>query len=435
MSADHELLYRLGLALGIGLLVGVERHWREREAEAGQRTAGLRTFGIIGLLGGIVAALAAAFGRAGGGGGAVAAALLLGLCILGLSAALILFKLREAEAEESFSVTSVIVAQAVFVLGALAVLGDAAATGAAAVAMTALLASREVLHAFVRRLSWPELRSAILLLTMTLVALPLVPDRPIATLWGLNPARLWMLAVILAAVSFVGYVAVRLLGVAHGRLIAGAAAGLASSTAATMTNARLARTERAAPQPLVAGALAAGAVSYARTAALALFASPAMAAPLLPALLAGALAQGAAALLIGRQDGVQSAEPSRARLGNPFELGAVLRMAVLLAAVALLGERAAARFGDAGAVVVAAVTGLADVDAVTLSMAELVPGGVVSAALAALAVAVAVASNTVAKVAYGAVLGGLRFGAPFGVGSLAGLAAGAAALWLWPEGW
>lgn len=429
MPADHELLYRLAVALGIGLLVGLERHWRERDAEAGQRTAGLRTFGLVGLLGGLAAALAAAV--AAGGRDGPAAAVLLGLCFLGLSAALILFRLREAAAERSFSVTGVVAAQAVFALGALAVLGDAGTAGAAAVAMTALLASREVLHAFVRRLSWPELRSALLLLAMTLVALPLLPDRRIAALWGLNPARVWLLAVILATVSFAGYIAVRLLGAAQGRLVAGAAAGLVSSTAATVTNARLARDASAAAGPLVAGALAAGAVSYARTAALAYVASRAMAAPLLPALAAGALVQAAAALLAGRPAGRgESGEESGAPVGNPFELGAVLRLAALLAAVGLLSEAAAERFGGVGAAAVAAISGLADVDAVTLSMAALARDGVFPAPVAATAVAVAVASNTLAKVAYGLALGGPGFGARFGLGTLAGLAAGAAALWI-----
>jgi uncharacterized membrane protein (DUF4010 family) len=399
---------------------------------AGQRTAGLRTFGLVGLLGGLAAALAGTIGE---GGGAAARALVLGLCFLGLSAALIAFWLREAEAEGTVSVTGLVAAQAVFVLGALAVLGDPAVAGATAVAMTALLASREALHRFVERLSWAELRSAILLLTMTLVALPLVPNRPIDVLGGLNPARVWLLAVVLAAVSFAGYVAVRLVGAAHGRLLAGAAAGLVSSTAVAVSNARLARAGEEAPRTLAAGALAAGAVAYARTAALAFAASRPMAAPLLPALAAGALAQAAVALLLlGRSRGGAEERHARGALGNPFELGAVLRMAALLAAVALFGEHAAARFGGAGAMVVAAISGLADVDAVTLSMAELVSGGALSAPLAAAAVAVAVASNTLAKVLYGFVLGGARFGVLSAAGAAAALAAGAAAFWLWPAG-
>lgn len=436
MPAEQELLYRLAVALGVGLLVGLERHWREREEEAGQRTAGLRTFGIVGLLGGLAAALARSIpdGGAGGVAAATAAALLLGLGFLGLSAALILFKLREAEAEENFSVTSVVAAQAVFALGALSVLGDVQVVGAAAVAMTALLASREVLHAFVERLSWPELRSALLLLAMTLVALPLLPDRPIAALGGLNLAHVWLLAVILAAASFVGYVAVRLLGTARGRLVAGAAAGLASSTAVTVTNARLARREAAAAGPLAAGALAAGAVSYARAAVLVSVASPALATLLLPALVAGALAQALAALLPGLRTGRED-EAARSPVGNPFEFGAVLRLAVLLAAVRLLSEFAAERFGGIGAIAVAAISGLADVDAVTLSMAVLATDGALPTSAAAIAVAVAVASNTLAKAAYGLALGGPGFGVRFGLGALAGLVAGAAALWITPGGW
>jgi hypothetical protein len=109
----HETLFRLGLSLAIGLLVGVERHWREREAQPGSRTAGLRTFGLTGLLGGIAGlmALTSPFG------GGLPGALLIGSIYLGLASALIIFKLREAIEDETTSVTTVVAALVVFALG------------------------------------------------------------------------------------------------------------------------------------------------------------------------------------------------------------------------------------------------------------------------------------------------------------------------------
>jgi len=409
------LLHRLGVALAIGLLVGAERHWREREEQSGRRTAGVRTFGLTGLTGGVVAALALAL--PGGGAGA---ALLLGAGFLGHGVAMMLFKLREAAAEGSFSVTTVVAAQATFLLGALAVLGDIRVAGAGAVATTALLAARESLHGFLARITWVELRSAVLLLAMTLVALPLVPDEPLAMLGGLNPARIWLLAVILAAVSFLGYVAMRLFGATAGQAVAGAAAGLVSSTAATLANARASVERPEAMRGLAAGALVAGAVSYLRTAALAWAGSAAVGGVLAPALLAGAAAQGAAAgLLIWQQRG--EVHSAGAAVGNPFQLGAVLQLALLLAVVSLVAEIASTRFGGAGAMAVAAITGLADVDAVTLTVPTLVPDRL-SAPLAAVTVAVAVAANGAAKCTYAMALGARGFWLRYAIATLAGLA-------------
>ncbi|HEU0223534.1 MAG TPA: MgtC/SapB family protein, partial [Paracoccaceae bacterium] len=224
-----SILFRLGLALAIGLLVGIERHWRERAEAPGTRTAGIRTFGVTGLLGGVSAALAQQFGAPGLGQG-----LLVGLVFLGFTAVFGLFKWRESAEQGTFSVTTVVVSQATFLLGSFAVLGEPQAAAAAAIAMTFLLASREVLHGFVARLEWAELRSAILLLAMAFVVLPILPDRPVGPLGAINPAQVWIFAIVLAGVSYAGYLAVKLFGAARGPLIAGIAGGLASSTAVAL---------------------------------------------------------------------------------------------------------------------------------------------------------------------------------------------------------
>lgn len=226
-------MHRLAAALAIGLLVGTERHWRERQEAAGRRTVGVRTFALTGLLGGVMAALAFLLGQNGG-------ALLLGLGLAALLAAQLPFALREADAENKVSATSLVAALGTYSLGALAVLGDMAVAGAAAVAMTAILAARESLHGLMARITWAELRSALVLLSMTLLVMPLVPDEPISLLGGLNPAKIWRFAILLAAISYLGYLAVRLLGPERGLLFSGAAGGLVSSTAVTLANARAA---------------------------------------------------------------------------------------------------------------------------------------------------------------------------------------------------
>ena len=418
MDAE-ELIRRLAAALAIGLLVGTERHWRERQEAAGRRTAGVRTFALTGLLGGVIAVLASGLGQNGG-------ALLLGFGLAALLAAQLPFALREADAENKVSATGLVAALGTYSLGALAVLGDMAVAGAAAVAMTAILAARDSLHGLMTRITWAELRSALVLLSMTLLVMPLVPDEPIALLGGLNPGKIWRLAILLAAISYLGYLAVRLMGPERGLVLSGAAGGLVSSTAVTLSNARAA-SEGGAAVALAAGALIAGAVSCLRTIGIVLFIAPAVAALLFAPLGVAALGMALAGLALARRanaDGEPAAAPE-----NPFELAAVLKIALLLAVVALTSKLAAEKLGPTAVLAVSALTGLADVDAVALSVPLLAPA-TLSLEVAAQAVLAAVGMNICAKAAYAMILGGGRFGLTYAALSLAAGAAGALTLFL-----
>jgi uncharacterized membrane protein (DUF4010 family) len=417
--STEELLHRLAAALAIGLLVGTERHWRERQEAPGRRTAGVRTFSLTGLFGGVMAVLASSLGQNGG-------ALLLGFGLAALLAAQLPFALREADAENKVSATSLVAALGTYSLGALAVLGDMAVAGAAAVAMTAILASRESLHGLMARITWPELRSALVLLSMTLLVMPIVPDEPIALLGGLNPAKIWRFAILLAAISYLGYLAVRLMGPERGLLFSGAAGGLISSTAVTIANARAAAAGGAA-LVLAAGALMAGAVSCLRTIGIVAFIAPAVVGYLLAPLGTVTLGMALGGFVLVRRIGADGA-PARAP-DNPFELSAVLKIALLLAAVALISKLAAEKLGPEAVLAVAALTGLADVDAVALSVPLLAPA-TISLAFAAQAVLTAVGVNICAKAAYAIMLGSGRFGMAYAALSLAAGAAGALALFL-----
>jgi uncharacterized membrane protein (DUF4010 family) len=297
--------------------------------------------------------------------------------------------------------------------------------------MTALLAAREGLHRFVAKLTWTELRSAILLLSMTLVALPLVPDRPIDALAGLNLARLWKLAVILATTSYAGYIALRLFGSASGLMISSAVTGSVSSTAATITNARHARQPGHAASVLAAGALLAGAVSLARTGLFAWGIAPSMGRALLPALAVAALIQAAAGLVLVWHHRALPQQGEPAQPANPFEFMSVLLIAGLLASVGLLAQGAAIWVGSAGVHGIAALSGLVDVDAVTLSMGSLVPT-TLTVSVAAMAIIIAAGANTAAKAVYAFIFGGSAYGVIYGGIAILSLPFGAAMLWL---GW
>ncbi|MGE0748747.1 MAG: MgtC/SapB family protein, partial [Rhodospirillales bacterium] len=324
----------------------------------------------------------------------------------------------------NFSATSAVAGLLTFALGAYAMLGELRVAVAAAVAMTVLLALREPLHRWVASLHWVEIRAVLILLAMTFLLLPVLPNRAVDPWQALNPSEIWLLAILIAAISFAGYVAVRLFGDRLGVLMTGLAGGLASSTAATLTLARLARAHPGSSRLLAGGILAAGVVMVLRVGAVAAALNPAMrdalALPLGAA--AVALAAGAALCLLGARD---DEHPSLA-IANPLELGTALKLAAFIAAVTVAAKLASDAGSGHGVLLVAAASGLADVDAVTISMARLGGAGI-DIDLAVAAIAVAVAVNTTAKAAMAAWTGGAAVGAYVGAASAVALAAGAAA--------
>ena len=409
-----DILTRLGLALAIGFLIGVERGWRTREETEGERTAGLRTFTLIGLSGGVWGMLSKEAGPA---------ALAVGF--LAFAGAMTLFRWRETEREGAFGATTLIASFLTFALGAYAVLGDMAAAAAAAVATTGLLAAKGWLHGWIKALSWQELRATLILLAMTFVALPVLPDRGFGPYEALNPYQLWLMTIVIAGVSFVGYVAVKVAGDRYGALIAGISGGLVSSTATTLDLARKAKAGFGNPRHLLAGALAASATMFVRVGVIVALFGPQLLPRLAAPLAAAAVVLVAAALFLAAPWAHVEEEPGNggAKLTNPFELRWVLGFGALLAGVLVLSKAATQMFGGEGGIVLAAVAGTADVDAITLSMTQLAGA---SALQSELAILVAVVANTLSKSVLSFVGGGRRFALLYLAANLVAIAAGMA---------
>jgi uncharacterized membrane protein (DUF4010 family) len=353
------LVLRFGLALAIGLLVGLERGWRERDSPDKSRTAGIRTYGISGLLGGVVAALGEAIGTTS----------LIAAGFLGFAAVFAWYKAREATQDDDFSVTGVVAGLCVFALGALAVAGDYRAAAAGGALLAAVLASREILHGLLRRLTWIELRSALILAVMTMVILPLLPNRAVDPWGGLNPWEIWFFTVLTATISFLGYVATRILGQTRGLLVSALAGAVVSSTAVTLA---LARTAKAGgnPMPLAGAAALAAVVSILRVCIVVLLVGPVAIATMAPAALAAALGFAACGVLFLIRANGQAANATPAR--NPFELVPLLLFALLLAVVSTASSALAGRMGGGGLLVTSALAGAFDVDVATLSALRLI---------------------------------------------------------------
>jgi uncharacterized membrane protein (DUF4010 family) len=419
----QDLLSRLAVAFGIGLLIGIERGWRTREAEPGRRAAGIRTFTVTGLLGGIVGALAQA------AGGPVGTGLLLAIGFAAYAGVIAVFSRDENRAAKSVSATTAIAGMATFALGAYALVGDMRVAAAAAVATAGVLAMREDLHEWVAQITWSELRSALVLLAMTFIVLPIVPDDPIGPFGGVNPRQVWLIAIVLAGVSFLGYAAVKYIGARRGILLAAAAGGLVSSTAVTATNARRAAEGEGSPRLLAAGVAIATAISFLRVVAIAAALQPTLLRWLAPPLVTAAVvaAAYAVAAVYWRPD--RGARHRAVEFRNPFGFWPVIGFALLLGAVIVIGRLLGERLGATGAIVGAAAMGLADVDAVTVSMARLVPQPLAATA-ATFAILAAVLSNTASKLVIGAAVGRGRFAVEVAAMSAACVVAAAIALWL-----
>jgi len=390
-----ETMLRLGVALAIGLLVGVERGWRERDEPSGSRTAGLRTYGIFGLLGGVFAAVSLALGSS----------IVLAAAFLGFAALFGLFEYHESLHDGNFSVTALMAGLGVFGLGALAVVGDYRVAAAGGTALAGILASREMLHAALRRLSWVELRSALVLAAMTAIVLPLLPDRTIDPWGGFNPREVWFFTVLIATISYLGYIAVRLLGTTRGLIVSGLAGALVSSTAVTVALARMAK-EAERPVPLAGAAALAAMVSVARvTVVVGLIGGPVLLQILPVTLTAVAVLALVGGLVLARASTLPEGSDM---LRNPFELRALLAFAALFACVSMVNAALSARFGGSGLLVTSAASGIFDVDVAVLSALRLTGEGFEAPMIAA-AVLIALVSNTVGRIFLSVLAGPVRF--------------------------
>jgi uncharacterized membrane protein (DUF4010 family) len=407
----EPVIGRLGLALAIGLLVGLERGWREREAPAGSRTAGIRTYGISGLLGGLLAALATALGES--------AVLIAGF--LGFASIFAGFKAREAQRHDDFSVTAVVAGLCVFSLGALAVAGNHYVAAAGGAALAAVLASREMLHDLLRRLTWVEVRSALMLAVMTAIVLPLLPDRTIDPWGGFNPWEVWFFTVLTAAISFLGYASARVFGQRRGVLVTSVLGAVISSTAVTLALARNARQKAAPPLALAGAASLAASVSVLRVAVIVTIVDAGALIRIAPELAAAAACFVTCGWLL-----LMRAKPSpelNPPTQSPFDLGPLLLFAVVFAVVATVNAALATSVGQLGLVASIAASGAFDVDVAVLSALRLV-GQTASLDIVAKAVLAAIAVNSFVRLGVAMAVGPIRLWGPLAATTSLAFAAG-----------
>jgi len=415
---ETQIFSRLGLALAIGLLLGLERGWHEREQSDGARTAGIRTFALTALLGGVAAWLSA-----------LTSPVVLAVGLAALGALLAVSYWVQIKGDQDIGLTTEIALLLTFALGAASVLGEMAPVAASAVVAAFLLTIKARLHRFVARIDRLELDAVIKLGLISVVVLPLLPDQGYGPGGTFNPYQLWWAVVVVAGLSFLGYLGMRLAGAGLGILMTGFFGGLASSTSTSLVLARLAR-ERPALVPVVAaGIVVAGAITFLRILVLVGVFQPALLAPLaLPMAAMAATGLIGAALIYCSSGEKPAAEDEVKGISNPVEMKTALLFGAALSVVLLAVHYLRAWLGTAGVYAAAALSGLTDVDALTISMARVVSEDL-AVQTGMLAIFIAVSVNTVIKGIISLVAGtaglGLRVGAVYAVV----IASGAASLW------
>jgi len=317
-----------------------------------------------------------------------------------------------------------------YLLGGTVVFGHAELAVALAIATSAVLAFKKPLHGAVERIGREDLYAGLKLLIATFIVLPVLPNRAIDPWGALNPWQMWWLVILISGLSLVGYAATRWLGAGHGIPLTGLLGGLASSTAVTLSLSRRSTEEHGAhlSDALAAGILLAWATMFARIGVLV----AAINAPLLRRLAlplgVGLLVAAAFALWHHRRGHAAAGAGEEVALTNPFSLTSAIRFALLFAAVLLAVRLVETYLPASGLYAVAALAGVTDVDAITLSVAQ--PSEAVAPATAVTAIAIAAATNTAVKCGMTAVLGAPVLARHVAVATAALLAAVAAALLL-----
>lgn len=409
-------LTAIGLALALGLLIGVQRGWALRDGAPGSRFAGVRTFGLLGLAGGLAGAL---HGHAEG---------LATVLLAATSALVVIGYWRATQHSSSISGTSAIVGLLTMACGFLAGGGNFALASAACGIMVMVLAMRNQLHGWVRAIDEREMQAIARFALIALVVLPLLPDTRFGPYQAWQPRQLWMVVVLVCGFSFAGYIAARKLGASRGVLATAAAGAVVSSTAVTASLAGKLRDGQGNRQVLNAGIALASAVMFARvmalTGALAGYVLPSMALWAVPGLL---VSLGGAGWLLLRRRGAQDSGDPALELRNPFAFGPALLLMLLVMVLTVAARWVQTRWGDAGLATVLALSGMMDVDSAIITLGNLPPGSL-PVRTAALVLMPPILLNTAIKAGMAISVAGWKQAGPGAMVLLASLLASLAAL-------
>lgn len=389
-----EPWWRFAAALLIGALIGLEREYVQQRS-GDPDFAGIRTFALMALLGAVAAFFAEIYGI-----------LIFVVGYLGMVLLIWASHVGDIYREQSEGITTEVVGLLVPFLGAMVVWGFAELAAALGVVTAFVLALKPTLHGLAKRMSTIDLRATLEFALITAVVLPILPNENFGPFDVLNLYEIWLLVVLVSAIGFLGYILMQVLGTERGVGLIGLLGGLVSSTAVTLSFSGRSKDSPKLSPVFAIGIVLASSVMFPRIMIEVLAVNPNLlslvAVPIGSMLVAGLLG---IVILWRRQRTLSKSSPEPVDLKNPLKVTTAITFGVVFATV-LLGVRAASEFfGNAGVFVASIFAGLADVDAITLSVSNLAAAGDMASEVAAGAIITAAIVNTFVKAVAASFLG------------------------------
>lgn len=385
VSGEH-LVWNLFIALMLGAIVGTQRGWVMRNSVEGSRVAGIRTFSLVGLLGGLIGAVAERYSPYLIGFGLIALVIL----------ACIAFVIQQKKSKD-ISITGVVSLLITFINGTLAVSGQVVVAASAAVITAVVLDNKKELHQALQRLQEYELDAALRLMLISVVLLPLLPNQTFGPWNALNPYEIWWMVVLIASISFVGYFAIKIGGAKRGILFTSMFAGLSSSTALTLQFSNLSREQEGISPLLASGILLSCGTMFPRLLIVLSVINPQLVSLIWPVIITMMVAIYVPAWWIWRSCQIEKVEQSNKQT-NPLALQSALFFGLVLAMIMLLSHALSEWLGNTGVLILAALSGITDVDAISLALGRQSTQSL-AVTTAALGIILAASVNTLVKMA------------------------------------
>jgi uncharacterized membrane protein (DUF4010 family) len=388
---DLDLALRFAAALGLGLLLGIER---ERKRDTELFFGGVRTFALIALLGAVGAFMERELNQ----GWLIIAA------FVALSA-LVIVSYATTAARGELGITTEISSMLAFIVGALCGWQHVGVASVATVVCLLLLTFKDFLHRLARRVELADIEATLTFAVISVIILPLLPNQNFGPppLDVINPYKIWLMVVLIAGLNFLGYVLVKVLGNEHGLALTGILGGLVSSTAVTLSFSQRSRREPEMSSAFVLAIVIAWTIMFLRVVIMVGIINRALAASLAVALGCMALAGLLVCLALWRRRAHETGVVAAG--ANPFELGEAIKFGLLFGIVTIVAKAAEVYLGATGLYLAGAVAGATDVDAIALSMANRATTTPESIKIAAYTIVIAVISNTLVKAGMVAFMG------------------------------
>lgn len=383
LADSLEIMKYLLTALAVGLLVGVERGWSSREEQEGERVAGIRTFSLIALLGGLSAIMSDEIGE-----------WFLGVAFVAVVVLVFVGHILETRESGDKGMTTEVSILVTFILAAWAAMGFQVYALVTTVVVVTILSLKPVLHQWLSNLRVEEIYAGVKLLIISVIFLPFLPNQGYGPYDALNPYWIWWMVVLICGISFVGYFAIKYIGNRWGTMVTSITGGLASSTAVTISLAQFTR-QYDSEKLFMGGVMVASSIMFVRVLIeVSVVNSDLLGLVWIPITLMFFSVLGSG-FWLWRSSGKKNRDPE-IELKNPFQIKTALQFGFLLGLILLLSEAMKDWFGDSGIYMLSVVSGLMDVDAITLSLSRMAKDSI-SETVAVMGIVLASAVNTLVK--------------------------------------